>query len=508
MSSSYKLLYQDRRQFIFEEAEETHTTAILTLVAGFIAGSLLGVYFASLDATTAGSILLAIVTYITILTSTFSLKTNPVSVLLMFITSFGAVIALIYVSRIVLGYFSDSLFKLMLVFAGLFALLAELLYLWSRVTWVEDTRMHQLVEVDGVGNVTHHNSHYRESNIGSFFRWIIEIIWFGILRMYFSVRGEAAKAQRYPILFLESMSKWPDACEAPPISIRNDTLKRVKICVYHKADYCCWVPVGGLTGGMYGLDRGEELVVSPHWPTSAFRVKAFAHGVIDYELACHPCVVRGRKYAFIDVGKPITALPNVSPPGSSRKAISRPESSVPSSSSDEEDGAFVHLEPPVRKSDSRVGGLRRVPSSRANLSSAGGSHPPTPSDHGQLMTPTTSRRKAYKQFVHASDLSDCVAVLNESTSEVRITFYNIEDTSFVISVDSFAASHASSPPLESNLIPRGEWKVFEYSGPRARDKFCLRVKSAAGQASMELSYCTAMLGDALVVRDPIVSGGM
>ena len=146
MSSSYKLLYNDRRQFIFEETEETHSTAILTLVAGFIGGSLLGVYFSSLDLTTAGSILLAVGTYVTVITSTFSLRTNPLSVAAMFVTSLTAVVVLIYLSRVTLEYFKESRIHMVLVYAGLFAILAEVLYLWSRVTWVEDSRMHQLIE--------------------------------------------------------------------------------------------------------------------------------------------------------------------------------------------------------------------------------------------------------------------------------------------------------------------------------------------------------------------------
>jgi hypothetical protein len=506
MSSSYKLLYRDRRQFVFEEAEETHTTAIYTLVAGFFAGSLLGAYFASLDATTAGSILLAIVTYITILTSTFSLKTNPLSVVLIFLTSFGAVIFLIYVARIVLEYFSDSFVKLVLVFSAVSALVAELLYLWSRITWVEDTRMHQLIEIAS-GDSPGTSQHYKELHLRAFFHWVIEILGFMVRRTYLNLRGQKSTAGMYPVLFFESLSKWSGAEGAKKIIITNQTLKRVKVCVYHRADYCCWVPVGGLTGGMYELERGEELVFSPHWPSSAFRVKIFAHGVIDYELASHPCVVRGHKYAFIDVSKPITALSAYSPPPSAKR-VSYP-SPVSDSSDDDhsEEEAFVNNVTAGKASLSIASkGLRRVPSSRANLSAAGSSHPSSPAGEF-LITPTGKSRRQFKQYFLNNDCSGCISFLNESTGEIRVSFFNNDDSSFVRAMDSFSIRFSSAEVVQSsNLIQRNEWKVFEFDGKQAKDRFCVRVKSVLGQASLELSYCTAFLGEAFAIRDPIVSG--
>lgn len=509
MSSSYKLLFQDRRQFVFEEASEAHTTAILTLIAGFFVGSLVGVYFASLDATTAGSILLAVVSYITILTSTFSLKTNPLSVLLIFVTSLGAVLLLIYLSRVVLGYFSDSPFKLVLVFAAFFAILGELVYLWSRITWVEDTRMHQLIDADrreGKSRLIHS----RELNLVAFLSWIGEILMFGILRAYFYLKGEKASAARYPFLFVESLSKWPAAAFEQPITLRNDSLKRVKICVYHRSDICCWIPVGGLTGGMYELDRGDELVFSPHWPSQSFRVKVFAHGVIDYELATHPCVTRGKKYRFIDVGKPITLLTGASPPGSIRRPLGES-----SSSSDDNDTEYIDSESVMRKpsmgSQSSRCGLRRVASSRANLAQMGCATPSSPrseASHEMLMTPTSVRR-AFKLHALAAekDMTSSIAVLNESTSDVKINFYNIGDTSFVISLDAFRVSESSIPgDMDNFVIRKNAWKVFEYTGVKERIKFCMRVKAAFVSTGIELSYCTAFLGEALVARDPIVSG--
>jgi hypothetical protein len=507
MSSSYNLLYQDRRQFVFEEAKETHTTAIFTLIAGFIAGSLLGVYFASLDATTAGSILLAIGTYITILTSTFSIRTNPLSVFIIFLTSFGAVILLIYVARVVLGYFSDSPFKLVLVFAALFAFVSELVYLWSRITWVEDTRMHQFIEIASGDGPISNRRRYKDVSLISFFRWITEIISFGILRVYFTVTGRKERAKRYPIILFESLSQWSEADKAKKIIITNQTLKRVKVCFYHRADYCCWVPVGGLIGGMYELDRGEELEFSPHWPSSAFRVKIFAHGVIDFELTNHPCVIRGHKYAFIDVGKPITVLSKASPPPSTRKS----DSLAFSDSSDEEnqDHMYFHLESIPRQPSigSRASGMKRVPSSRANLSAAG-SHPSSPMAQ-TLLTPTTSVRKLFRHFLSSTDLSRCICILNESTAEIRVFFFSTEDLTFVRSLDSFTIKHMShNSDGQSSTIGRGEWRSFEYDDLKQgdRQKFCIRVRTTLGQASMELSYCTALLGEAFVVRDPIVSG--
>ena len=499
MSSSYKLLFQDRGQFVFEESDEKPTTAILTLAAGFIAGSLVGVYFVSLDATTAVSILFAIVTYITILTSSFSLRTNPFGVLMIFITSLGAVLLLIYTSRIVVGYFSDSPLKLVLVFASLSALLAELIYLWSRITWVEDIRMHQFIEVerdDGMGP----SRQFKEQHLGAFFMWILEILSFGVLRLYFYLRRENSSALKYPFLFIESSSKWPDAAKEKPITIINESLKRVKICVYHRADYACWIPVGGLTGGMYELERGTELVVSPHWPSSSFRVKAFAHGVIDFQLASHPCMVRGRKYAFIDVGKPITLLTGASPPATARKNFDAQSSS--SSSSD--DGVLV-----ATTLQRTSGGLRRVQSSKSNLSALG-SAPGSPRGDA-LMTPTTNRRKQFKMFLFSEEndmMSSCIGILNESTSDIRVSFFNISDTSFVISLDGFGVKKASENcEGDKFTVSRSAWKILSYSGKKG-NKFCVRVKGGAlSSARLEVAYCTVLLGEALVVRDPIVSSG-
>lgn len=516
MSSSYKLLYQDRRQFVFEEFNETHTTAIVTLVAGFIAGSLLGVYFASLDATTAGSILLAVVTYVTVLTSTFSLKTKPISVLLIFVTSLGAVITLIYVSRVVLGYFSDSPIKLVLVFAAWFAVVAELIYLWWKITWVEDSRMHQLIESDRADGKPSPRRHPREIDIVSFFRWVLQILLFGILRLYYHIKGDASKAVCYPFLFVESLAKWPLASTMKPITIRNESLKRVKVCVYHRSDFCCWIPVGGITGGMYVLDRGDDLVFSPHWPDESFRVKIFADGVIDSELASHPHVHRGHRYTFIDVGKPITLLNSVSPPPSARL-------SLPLSSSEDEDEAdgehtepfAVPRQPSLGSQPGSRGGLKRVASSRANLSGLVSS-PASPrsatggdSREEIILTPT-SIRKTFKIFMSspARDISQCISVLNETSTDVRVLFYNIEDTSFVIALDDFKViESSSSEDRESNLLKRNAWKVFSYTGSKPKDKFCMRIRTAFAQtaSNIELSFCTAVMGEALVVRDPLVS---
>ena len=480
MSASYKLLFQDKRQFIFEEAEETHTTAIITLIAGFIAGSLLGVYFASLNATTAGSILLAIGTYITILTSAFSIKSNPFSVLLIFVTSFTMVIGLIYISRITLEYLKESPFQIVFLYAGVFAIVAELVYLWSRLTWVEDPRMHQLIEI-GRDDDIEHKEFKSDITVGSFFVWIFEIISFTILRIYYTCRGNYEFASKYPILIIESFSKWSESEKARKISITNETLKKVKVCVYHRHDYCCWVPVGGLTGGMFELDRGEELVFSPHWPAEFFRIKIFAHGVIDYELACQPCVSRGRRYAFIDVGKPITVMTHLA----SSVSIQQ--------SSSEDDESFMHVfEPPSASSIST--GLRRVTSSRANLSSIANSEDNSPSS--SRGTPT--KRGSFRNFVQTTDMTGKIAILNESTTEIKIIFYSINDHAFVRSIDSL------KPTTPTCVIPRQEWKVFLYTEMESNEKkFCMRVKT--GSMSLEIAYCTAYLAEAFIVRDPIVT---
>jgi len=521
MSSSYKLLYNHRRQFIFEETEETHSTAILTLVAGFIGGSLLGVYFSSLDFTTAGSILLAVGTYITVITSTFSLRTNPLSVAAMFLTSFSAVLILIYLSRVTLEYFKESRIHMVLVYAGLFAILAEVIYLWSRVTWVEDSRMHQLIEISEVSTSKGGSKQY-EVPLSSFFRWIGEILKFCLFRFYFWLVRDPQSGSKYPILFVESLAKWSEADKAKKISIRNDTLKRVKICVYHRSDYCCWVPVGGLTGGMYELDRGETLTFSPHWPSSAFRVKVFAHGMIDYELAANPNVVRGKFYAFIDVAKPITILPSMSPPSTTLRGMTTNE---PSSSEDDEDDGVTPIffedsvvqgnsgEPITSSTGPGGGGLRRVPSSRANLSRAG-SAPTSPQGYyGSPLPSPSAVRRGFKQHLLLTDLIRSIAVLNETTTDIKVSFFNIEDTSFVRSMDSFSVLKSSSlrTANEKQVIPKGEWKIFEHNPQETiRDKFCMRVKMASvpGTSSahaIELSYCTAYLGDVLVIRDPIVT---
>ena len=506
MSSSYKLLYQDRRQFVFEEFNETHSTAIFTLVAGFIAGSLLGVYFASLDATTAGSILFAIVTYITVLTSTFSLKTKPISVLVIFITSLGAVILLIFVSRVVLGYFSDSPMKLVLVFAGSFAIVAELIYLWWRITWIEDSRMHLLIEADRVDGKRASLHHHRDIDVVSFLRWLGQIMLFGLLRLYYHMQGDKDKAQRYPFLFIESMSQWPLASTMKPVTIKNESLKRVKVCAYHRSDLCCWIPIGGIMGGMYVLDRGEELIFSPHWPETTFRVKIFADGVIDSELASHPSVHRGHTYVFVDVGKPITILSGASPPAS----LSKPALGYSDEEDDEEIEPSIAPRSSFGSQPSSRAGLRRTASSRANLCAMAQSPSSPQSDpetHEQLILTPTSMRKSLKMFLAAPDrdLSRSIAVLNESSSDVRIYFYAIQDKSFVIARDDFEVSESSSEDT-SNLLARNAWKIFSHQG-LSETKFCMRVRSSTTQtaANVELGFCTAVLGEAFVVRDPLVS---
>jgi hypothetical protein len=103
------------------------------------------------------------------------------------------------------------------------------------------------------------------------------------------------------------------------------------------------------------------------------------------------------------------------------------------------------------------------------------------------------------------DMSRSVAVLNESSSDVRIYFYAIEDKSFVIAREDFEVSDSSSEDT-SNLLPRNAWKIFSHQGS-AETKFCMRVRSSTTQtaANVELGFCTAFLGEGFVVRDPLVS---
>jgi hypothetical protein len=261
---------------------------------------------------------------------------------------------------------------------------------------------------------------------------------------------------------------------------------------------------------MYELDRGDELVFSPHWPAQAFRVKVFAHGVIDFELASHPCMARGKKYVFIDVGKPITLLTGASPPGSIRRSFGD------SSSSDDAEGTeYVDGDSVMRKasmgSQSSRGGLRRVASSRANLAQLAASSPSSPrsdASHEMMMTPTSVRRGFKLHLLSGErDITSSIAVLNESTTDAKVNFYNIEDTSFVIGLDSFRVVDSSvTADRESFVIRKGAWKIFEYTGAKERSKFCMRVRAAIVSAGIEISYCTAFLGEALVVRDPLVSG--
>jgi hypothetical protein len=138
-----------------------------------------------------------------------------------------------------------------------------------------------------------------------------------------------------------------------------------------------------------------------------------------------------------------------------------------------------------------------------------------------MASPTSVRRQFRLQMNILADgvLEGCVSVLNESTTDIKIYFFNIEDRSFVIALDSFRVNRVSpgarigALTSDNNIIGRGEWKVFEYCGREndCDEKFCMRVKTVAPTASgasplsIELSYCTAYLGDVFVVRDPLLS---
>jgi hypothetical protein len=77
----------------------------------------------------------------------------------------------------------------------------------------------------------------------------------------------------------------------------------------------------------------------------------------------------------------------------------------------------------------------------------------------------------------------CVSVLNESTTDIKVYFYSIEDRSFVIALDTFRVCRVSlgarvgALSTDNNVIGRGEWKVFEYIGTRGGDELGCRVEN-------------------------------
>lgn len=95
------------------------------------------------------------------------------------------------------------------------------------------------------------------------------------------------------------------------ITVHNNTLKLIKVCMYSPEDVFCWVPFGGISGQGVGLinagtcrsfnlpQRGSDS--DQEASNGHYRLKVFQPGLLDKELACYPKAQCGQSFAFYDV---------------------------------------------------------------------------------------------------------------------------------------------------------------------------------------------------------------
>jgi hypothetical protein len=67
-------------------------------------------------------------------------------------------------------------------------------------------------------------------------------------------------------------------------TVQNSTMKRIKLCLYHRWDYCCWLPLGGIAGKyvryLYPGESTEYRGID-----KTVKLKVFSPCLLDEELA-------------------------------------------------------------------------------------------------------------------------------------------------------------------------------------------------------------------------------
>ncbi|TEB14920.1 hypothetical protein C9890_0640 [Perkinsus sp. BL_2016] len=335
----YGCVYHNREQFVFEERRVSYRAGLWATLAGVTVGAVLSSTLILFQKITAILLFLTVVGYLVFRILYIALKSDPVGAII-FVLSMGGSLVLLYHLQETVAQLENS-FHLMLFYTTVFGVLAPLTYLYAQVAFIEDKRKHQLIRVSSILCDTKTDETTTEFTDALFSDFLL---WCKIIIQDFFRTLPLSGFQLFPALFELSHRRASYDSITPRLAteehtsgvqVRNETLKRLKICFYHPWDYCCWIPIGGIGGPSVAfIAAGETRTVCPPFPgISMFKLKVFSPSLIDRELCFEPRSRRGDIFVVKDVQKRILTHSLLSPRVRSPKIKTPPPSRNSSSTS-------------------------------------------------------------------------------------------------------------------------------------------------------------------------------
>ena len=337
-------------------------------------------------------------------------------------------------------------------YSATFGALCPIVYLYAQAAYIMDKRRHQLVKVSGVVPVTSSSA----DGLWKFVVWTAEIIF----RKNRSFCFFPEKPGNFKNLEICTGNFSPKG-----ITVINETLKRVKVCLYDEADYPCWVPAGGIGGpGVGFISAGESLILHPPCPPETFKLKLFSPGVIDQELGLAIQVARGDVWALRDVHRRIRKLVGISRSPSPWTPDSPLPIKIISDDEDEEDEAVLVFSPPKLNTPNKSScTLKRNPSSF----------------HSNQPDRTNS----------PVNLTDNLTIRNGSTLSVSVEFFRENANSYLRPILSVLGERRLSPNSTQVFTPPDDLKTFS-----------MRVVFDGG----DQDFCTVISGNSYLITDGLI----
>ena len=435
----YGCVYQNREQFVFEERGVSYRAGLWATVGGVTVGVVLSIALILMNKVASIMLFLSVVGYLVFRILSIALKSDPVGTSIFVSAMGGSLVILYYLQETVFNMWGENSWHLMLFYTTVFGVLAPLAYLYAQVAFIEDKRKHQLLLVaDSRVASPVGTAEEGESRFGDFASWcrIIVLDFFRVL----PVSGFRV----FPPLYDAKLS------EVDGIEVRNETLKRIKICLYHPSDYCCWIPLGGIGGPSVAfIGAGETQIIHAPFPEiTSFKLKVFSPSLIDRELCFEPRCHRGETFLVKDV---------------QQRIVERVR---------DDQVAQTHTPPPSRESSST--------SLRKNVSFSS-------SHELSFLADFCGSHKAAED---AKIFEDEIFVFNASSAEVTLTFYLEDAVSFLF-------------PLTRDV--QGQRTIPKQQGRKFRclvesKLLCLR----ANHGTHELDFCTVQRGHSYTVTDGLI----
>ena len=423
----FGLLFSDRDQCVFTESTVSYASALWALVFGVLGGYLSGLLLTSKQAV---ALLLCGALYLSIRLVTISVSFDPAG------TAFGCSVIVLVLAVLYTLHVMFAEHDLILFYTIIIGTLSPVTYLYAQIVFVEDKRKHILQLLRRFSSCSTASVQDSVHSLSGFVLWIVDIL---LWRAKFSLLPSDSLTDK----------------DTKSFSLRNSTLKTVKVCIYDSRDFCCWIPHGGIGGpGVVFISSGKTGEIPCN--TCAVTLKVFIPGMIDKEIGCAPGARAGDLWEIRDVCMRIRRIHK---------------------DSEDHDNYSPALLIKPEGLDTGARRIKRNPSS-FHISSSGSSPSLTPVS--PLLAPSGEYTKSNEQSVG-------ITIKNDSVLPVQVKFYRDGARSFLRPLD----VEGSQIP-----IPSGEVRIFE----NLTENVCLRVEFFSG----ECDYCSACHGDYLQLTDGLI----